>query len=61
MLIVLRFAKRDSSGKEVLRQKVIEVRKPGTTHFNWNEAAAAAVFHVLPDERIVMIAEAGYH
>ncbi len=58
MQIVLKFAKHGRDNKEVIRQKVIKLN---TTGFSWGEAEAAASFHVQKGERIVMIAEAGYH
>ena len=61
MQIVLRFVKQGSDSREKTRTQVIQFRKFGTPHFNWNEAVAAAVFHAREGERIVMIAEAGYH
>lgn len=60
MQIVLRFAKRDDSDAEHVREKVITVKTFGTQHYNWHEAVAAAIFHAQPGERIVAIIEVGY-
>lgn len=60
MQIVMKFAKRDTSDVECVREKVITVKTFGQAHFNWHEAVAAAVFHSQPGERIVAIIEGGY-
>jgi len=61
MQIVMRFAKRGNDEREIIREKVIEMKAFGTQHFNWKEAVAAATFHAQPGERIIAIIEGGYH
>ena len=60
MNVVMRFAKRDSNGVDIVREKIIPVKTFGTAHFNWHEVVATAVFHARKGERIVFVAEEGY-
>ena len=61
MQVVMRFAKRDKADKEIVREKIINVKTFGQAHHNWHEAVASAVFHAQEGERIVAIIEGGYH
>jgi hypothetical protein len=56
MQIVIKYAKRRTDERETYRWEFVTVPQN-----NWVKALEAAGAHILEHERIVMIAEGGYH
>ena len=62
MQIVVRYAKRDKTGTEIIRQAVIPVKTNDIrAGFVWQEYVGIARWHMQKGERIVAVMEGGYH
>ncbi len=61
MKVVITYAKRDTTDREVIRKKIIVLPGPAVKSVNWDAALNAAFHNKEPGERIVQISEAGYH
>lgn len=62
MKFIIRLARKTEDRGEVFRNVPISFKTTGISReMAWSQAAASAVYHLQKGERIVNIAEAGYH